>query len=74
MTLISFGKLHRPRFYRYGVADRRVFHPVLNTYSGMVCRGGRKNVIGAGVVLGRYAYCVKWAKPTISSRLKGTGA
>lgn len=43
---------HWLRFYRYSVADRRIFHLVLNRYPGVV--------IGAAVVVGRYAYCVKW--------------
>jgi len=46
---------HRPRFYRYEVSrviQRRLPRVGLNTYPGAV--------IGAAVVVGRFAYCVKW--------------
>jgi hypothetical protein len=43
---------HRPRFYRYLVADRR-FRLVRNRYDSAW--------IGLALVAGRYAYCVKWA-------------
>ncbi len=44
---------HRPRFYRYRVGDPARFRPVLNRYP--------HHVIGAGVVIGRWCYAVKWA-------------
>lgn len=44
---------HLPRFYRYQVADRRRLAFVLNRYP--------HHVLGACVVVGRWAYCVKWA-------------
>lgn len=46
-------KLHRPRAYRYQVAEPRRFRPMLNRYGFQV--------IGVACVVGRYAYCVKWA-------------
>lgn len=44
---------HRPRFYRHRVADPRWFAPMFNRYP--------HHKIGAGVVVGSWAYCVKWA-------------
>jgi hypothetical protein len=43
---------HRPRIYRYQVAD-----------PGLRLAGNRYGhaLIGAALVIGRYAYCVKWA-------------
>jgi hypothetical protein len=46
------AEFHWPKFYRYRVADPG-FRPVLNRYPGVV--------IGVGLVVGRYVYCVKWA-------------
>lgn len=43
---------HWPRIYRYRVADPG-FRCAWNQYPGVR--------IGAAVVVGRYAYCVKWA-------------
>lgn len=47
---------HRPRLYRY-----RVAHPGLrlarNRYEGQYGAA----TIGLAIVVGRYAYCVKWA-------------
>lgn len=45
--------LHRMRFYRYEVGCPKAFRVVLNRYSW--------RVIGLAFVVGRYAYCVKWA-------------
>lgn len=42
---------HWPRVYRYKVAAPG-FRPGWNRYPGVV--------IGAYLVVGRYAYCVKW--------------
>lgn len=47
---------HSPRFYRYEVSTvvrRRLPRVGLNRYPGAV--------IGASVVVGAFAYCVKWA-------------
>lgn len=43
---------HRPHAYRYRVADPGL-RLALNRYPGAV--------IGVALVIGRYAYCVKWA-------------
>lgn len=43
---------HWPKLYRYVVADKG-FRVMLNRYP--------HHVIGAGVVVGRFVYCVKWA-------------
>ena len=43
---------HRPQLYRYRAADPG-FRAMWNRYPGVV--------IGAAVVVGRYAYCIKWA-------------
>lgn len=56
----------RPRFCRYRVADDVAarFRPGWNAYDnadGTRCR------IGAVVVVGRYAYCVLWAKAVMQS-------
>jgi hypothetical protein len=64
--VISFGRLHRLKVYRYRVGTPG-FRWAWNTYNGDVCAQGRTNVIGAALVLGNYAYCVKWAKPTSRS-------
>lgn len=66
---ISLGKLRRPRAYRYRVADRG-FRWVWNTYPGNVCAHGRTNVIGAALVIGSYAYCVRWASATSRTTLE----
>jgi hypothetical protein len=49
------GVLHIPRMYRYRVADPGL-RALWNRYPGCV--------IGAAVVVGHYAYCVKWAAAT----------
>lgn len=46
------GHLHRPRLYRYRPADTRP-RLLLNRYPF--------SVIGAGVVLRGWCWCVKWA-------------
>jgi hypothetical protein len=49
---------HRPCFYRYEVSTvvrRRLPRLGLNRYPGVV--------IGAALVVGRHAYCVKWGSP-----------
>ena len=45
---------HFPKFYRYKVADKRWFHPLLNRYP--------HHIVGAAIVVGQFAYCVLWAK------------
>jgi hypothetical protein len=55
------AEYHRPKFYRTKIADRRLFHPVLNRYVGL----GTTATIGAGVVIGSYAYYVKWANSRV---------
>lgn len=47
---------HRPKFYRYKVADpglRITRNRYANQFTGVT--------IGLAFVIGRYAYCVKWA-------------
>lgn len=51
------GRLHRPKVYRYRVASCVTgFRVAWNRYPGQV--------IGAYVVVGRFAYCVKWGWAT----------
>jgi hypothetical protein len=52
-------RVHRPIVYRYEVSRPRHLRLMLNRY------GWR--VIGAAVVVGRWAYCAKWAKLTPAS-------
>lgn len=47
---------HRPRFYRYEVAFPKRLGVVLNSYPGCL--------VGAALVVGRWAYCVKWSDPS----------
>jgi hypothetical protein len=49
----SRWKLHRPRFYRYRVAEAGI-GVRWNKYSDHA-------PIGVAVTIGRFAYCVKWA-------------
>jgi len=47
---------HKPRLYRYEVSTvvrRRTPRAVANRYG--------RAVIGLAAIVGRYAYCVKWA-------------
>lgn len=44
---------HRPRLYRFRVADPARFRPALNRYP--------HHVIGVGVTIGHWCYCLKWA-------------
>lgn len=46
-------RLHRPKFYRYRVADPGLGF-VWNRYPGAV--------IGAALRIGAHAYCVKWGR------------
>lgn len=65
-TFHHFAEYHRPRFYRYKVA-----HPGLslslsrNVYPAAPSPPTETHVgtawIGLCLVVGRYAYCVKWA-------------
>jgi hypothetical protein len=48
---------HLPRLYRYRVGSPG-FRVDWNCYRGTV----RSAYIGAYVVVGRYAYCVKWGR------------
>ena len=70
-TFHHFAEYHRPRFYRHPVAHLGV-RVVPNYYGGTRYRRAAqiagdtdRNVgmawIGLGIVIGRYAYCVKWA-------------
>lgn len=52
---VSYREFHRPTFYRYKVADSG-FRAVRNRYTE-----GGSITIGWAVVVGHYAYCVKWA-------------
>lgn len=51
---------HWPRFYRYHVADRGL-RMMKNRYPSGPERTKGSAWIGLAVVVGRYAYCVKWA-------------
>ena len=52
---VSYKEHHLPRVYRTRIADRG-FRAAWNRYQ----EGGRVT-IGASVVIGSYAYCLKWA-------------
>lgn len=51
----SYWRPHFPTFYRYRVADPQPLATLWNRYPG-------HRAIGAVVVLGHRAYCVKWAR------------
>ncbi len=58
--VVHYAEYHRPKIYRYRVADpgfRAVRNRYANQFSGVT--------IGIAVVVGRYAYCVKWAHARI---------
>lgn len=55
------AEYHRPKFYRTKIADRRVFHVVVNRYVGL----GSTATLGVGAVIGSYAYYVKWARSRV---------
>ncbi|MEU4170995.1 hypothetical protein AB0F46_29460 [Streptomyces sp. NPDC026665] len=51
---------HRPKVYRYRVAD-----PGLRVVPNRYANQFSKATIGIAVVVGRHAYCVKWANAEI---------
>lgn len=51
-----YAKLHRPRFYRYKVAE-----PGFRAGRNLYRNDSSSTLIGVAVVAGRFAYCVKWA-------------
>ncbi|NUS78495.1 MAG: hypothetical protein HOV70_20170 [Streptomyces sp.] len=57
---------HRPRFYRYRIADDLPGTPrvMWNRYENQFSRA----TIGIAFIVGRYAYCVKWASSEIDFR------
>lgn len=55
-----YAEFHWPRFYRYKVADRRL-QLAANRYPPAPSRTRGSAWIGLALVMGRYAYCVKWA-------------
>jgi hypothetical protein len=59
-------KYHRPKFYRYRIADELPGTPraTWNRYENQFSRA----TIGLAIVVGRYAYCVKWASAEIAFR------
>lgn len=70
-----YAEYHRPRFYRCQVAHRGI-QVGLNTYGGRRAAEAARLAgapdlnlgtawIGLALVLGRYAYCVKWAHARI---------
>lgn len=63
-----FAEYHRPRFYRYRVADPGI-RMMRNVYPSTPTHPGETHVgtawIGLCLVVGRYAYCVKWANAGI---------
>lgn len=60
------AKYHRPKFYRYRIADDLSGKPraTWNRYENQFSRV----TIGLAVIVGRYAYCVKWANAEIDFR------
>lgn len=54
--VVHYAKPHRPKLYRYRVANPG-FRAMWNRYENQFSRA----TIGLAVVIGRYAYCVKWA-------------
>jgi len=49
------GHFHRPTYLRYRVGDPKRFKVGLNRYPF--------SIIGAGVVVGKWCYSVKWSEP-----------
>jgi hypothetical protein len=49
-------RFHAPRAYRYDIAYPAERRAMLNRYGWQV--------IGVAVVIGHYAYCLKWARAT----------
>lgn len=62
------AEYHRPRFYRYRVGGPG-FRIVRNVYPWSPPSRGDTHVgtawIGQAIVIGRYAYCVRWAYPRL---------
>ncbi|MFH8619182.1 hypothetical protein ACH4E8_29530 [Streptomyces sp. NPDC017979] len=56
-------RYHRPKFYRYRIADDLPSRPraTWNRYENQFSR----TTIGLAVIVGHYAYCVKWASAEI---------
>jgi hypothetical protein len=50
-------KMHWPKAYRYKVPPREGARFMWNRYEAEIGRA----TIGCAVVVGRYAYCLKWA-------------
>jgi hypothetical protein len=61
-----YAKFHRPRFYRYKVAD-----PGARVTRNLYRNGSSSAFIGVAVVAGRYAYCVKWADAKLDLDAEG---
>ena len=61
-----YAKLHRPRFYRYKVAD-----PGIRVTRNLYRNDSSCAFIGVAVVAGRFAYCVKWADAKLDYGLEG---
>lgn len=75
-TFHHSAEYHPPRFYRYKVAAPG-FRLLRNVYPCAPPRPTETNVgtawIGLCVILGRYAYCVKWADARLRiERQEGT--
>ncbi|KAA6220030.1 hypothetical protein [Streptomyces filamentosus] len=54
--VVHYAELHRPTLYRYAVADpglRLTRNRYGNQFSAVT--------IGLALIVGRHAYCVKWA-------------
>lgn len=58
-----YSEYHRPKFYRYKVGEPG-FHAAWNRYSNETSSA----TIGWAVVVGKYAYCVKWAHARLDLR------
>lgn len=55
---------HRPKFFRYRVGTPARFRWEWNDYRSKTTRAR----IGFAVVIGHYAYCVKWADSKVTFR------
>lgn len=58
--VVHYAEYHLPKVYRYRVADD-VPRALWNRYENQFSRV----TIGFAIVVGRYAYCVKWANARI---------
>ncbi len=57
--VVHYAGYHWPKLYRYRIADDLAGTPraTWNRYENQFSRA----TIGLAIIVGRYAYCVKWA-------------